>query len=390
MSRFGSARSITKGFGNSFGGGGQQGAVEDFFSNQLKGPGASSAEDLGLGTFNPATGMFEGSVGKGFSGGGHKVSRRPADVQRAIRRDQLARGGAMPELFQALAFDTSRQQGAADELFARGNQSISEFGSFISSSEQQMIALGEEQAGTLREIGQGLGETGQAGLDQFERGVGESRGLLQGQIRKAEGFAAASIAGLTDDTNIQATSAVTGLNQRMASERQRIASDPNLTPAQRRDMELQLSFQTQQAAGGIVQQIKTRFNETRAGLRMTQAQVSSQGAGVLGQFESTVQGQRNAAIGERNRMSQAGAAFMAGAESIRTAALASASQFGAQGRQAIFNMIQQNPRGIVSVFAGLSSLLGAITMPGAGNIPGFGAGQQGGSNQSLFSQFAAT
>jgi len=390
MSQFGSAQSTFGGgfqspFQQGFGGG-QQGAVQDFFQNQLKGPGARSAEELGLGTFNPATGMFE-QTGAGKRG---KFQRSQKNVEAAIRRDQLARGGAMPELFQALAFDTVRQQGAADELFNRSNQAIGDFGEFVSENERRMIELGEEQAGTLRGIGQGLEETGQSGLNQFETGVSESRGILRGQISKSERYAQQAITGLTDDTNIQATNAVSGMNQRMASEKQRIASDPNLTPAQRRDMNMQLSFQTQQAAGGIVTQIKTRFNETRAGLRMQLSQVSASGAQVLGGFESTVQGQRNVAIGERNRMQQAGAAFRAGAESIRTSALATAAQYGAQGREAMFNMIQQNPRGIVSVFAGLSSLLGAITQPGAQGIPGFGSQRNAGANQSLFGQFAAT
>lgn len=390
MSQFGSAQSTFGGgfrspFSQGFGGD-QQGAVQDFFQDQSRGMGARSAEDLGLGTWNPATGMFE----TGGAGRRGKFQRSRKDVEAAIRRDQLARGGAMPELFRALAFDTIRQQGAADELFNRGNQAISDFGSFVDTNAQRMIELGDEQAGTLRGIGQGLEETGQSGLDQFESGVRESRGLLQGQISKSERYAQQAVTGLTDDTNIQATNAVSGMNQRMASEKQRIASDPNLTAAQKRDMSMQLSFQTQQAAGGIIAQIKTRFNETRAGLRMQQANVSASGAQVLGGFESTVQGQRNVAIGERNRMQQAGAAFRAGAESIRTAALAAASQFGAQGREAMFNMIQQNPRGIVSIFAGLSSLLGAITQPGAQGIPGFGSQQNAGANQNLFGQFSAT
>jgi multidrug efflux pump subunit AcrA (membrane-fusion protein) len=87
-----------------------------------------------------------------------------------------------------------------------------------------------------------------------------------------------------------------------------------------------------------------------------QAQIAGQGAQTVTQA-GAVQAQTR----------QAAAALQTQAQNYRSAGLLAATQMEFNGRQAIAGLIQNNPRGVISKFAGFAALLQMGTIPGIVN-----------------------
>ena len=354
------------GQGSSGKSGGGGGGVADFFKNIMgnKGGVGDLSEYAQSQGYSPG---FNQHFGQGFKSGKSFVSL--SQMQKRQAGDpQFNRGGLAGQLTGALLFDTIRQQKAADQFAAEQRAMIGGFGEALGRNVSDIKALGDESWANFQGLGAGLEGRGEAGIARFEGGVTESRGFLQAQIRKAEKVAEGAVLGLKDRTNIDASSAAFGINARVRAQTDRINSDPTMTGAQKRDALFAANQEGIRQQGAQINQIMGTFNQQQAGLRMAQAQISSAGAGQLGQFESTVTGARVQSQAQANAMFQAGAAYRAQGESVRTAALNVAAQFELSGRQAMFDMITNAPRGIISVFAGLTSLLGALTLPGISGL----------------------
>jgi len=370
-----SGRGIGAGMTSSQGGGFSQHSggtgVDDFFQNVM---GGNRGGVGSLDQYAKSQGYTGGPGGYSRSEGGRKFSTSAKQLQMRMQRDRQQQttatgGGLAGQLMKALQFDTERQQAEANKFYDQQQQAIGQFGESLDQNVDDIKAQGEASQKAFQEMGQNLEGQGEKGIKRFEKGVTQSRGEIKDQIGKAEKFAQAAVTGLQDRTNIDASNAAFGINARVRSQTDRIGSDPNLTAAQKQDAMFQANTAGIRAQADQITNIKSTFNQQQAGLRMAQAQISGAGAQTLGAFESTVTGARVQSQAGANAMFQAGAAFRAQGESVRTAAINTAAQFELSGRQAMFEMITNAPRGIISIFAGLTSLLGALSLPGVAGAP---------------------
>jgi len=220
-------------------------------------------------------------------------------------------GGAGNRLLPAISLDVQRQQEAANTQFERNQEQIESFESALTGGVDRFLEGAEEAASSLSELGQ------------------EQLGDVEARLDEAiEGF---------QDLTSQQISQVTGNLQRNLQRNLRALNagfDPQtgqkLKPGEAFQLRAQLQDQVDRQTSQITSQLLSRFNETRAQLRLAAA----------GQLAQAQQGQ---------------AALAQAAASLRSSALAQALQFELQGRAQLAELVRANPESVVSLFSALSA-----------------------------------
>jgi len=322
------------------------------------------------------------------------------------------RSSAINQFSTALFQDIANQQDAADQQFNRLDANNRAFEDLIGRS-GELNDLGQLQNEALQGRAKGFDER----AAQFEQGANQRASDFESQFNKKSDqiskdtksnvdaankkFDSAIdrfesvLSGFQDQTAQQSANAVRGIQANMKRAQQQIASGINpdgslMTGPQRFQAQLTLERDTNDQVNQTVTQISTSFNEKFAdlGSQLSQlkaagAQQAFQGAGLISQTELGLQQGRTGAraLGEQTRLNarQSGAQTRQFAEGMRqlgeqlqAAGLTASMNFEAQGRGQLADMIRNNPRGIISVFAGLSALANAsatLGNQGAFDVP---------------------
>ena len=205
-----------------------------------------------------------------------------------------------------LGYDFNRQQGAYDAAFAGQQQNLGQ-------AADMFAAL----AGNLTSIG--------------ESGLEEIRGMNQQSLDAFEANRRSTMADAQNRYLGNQASNVAATSGRIAADRNRIMSDPTLSPAQKNAMVQELSCGIGQQGYGAAQQAFGEFQALNTGL---QAQFAAQ--------EQQLRGQNTQFIGQAyDRMGQLAA---------------TGGQAGAAGLAQVGQLMGAMPQQLVSLFGGLTHL----------------------------------
>lgn len=316
-------------------------------------------------------------VGSDFvktSASGIKFTISEADMRK--RQQAQQGGGFLQQLFSGLGFDLTQQQGAAERMFQNLQGQITGFEDFLGERAGDFEELAGEQFENLSGLAGDIEQQAQEGLEAFETGASETLADVRGQVSKAEELARLAAENFEDRVAQDAAAAATGIRGRAQSESKRIAAGLNpdgsmMTPAERFAAQNALRMDTETQVQTQITGLMSNFNNVKAQLEVNRANVALSGGQLLGQVGVGLAEARTRAQAVANQMTQFGAGLRLQGEQIRSAAQLNAVNFEMQGRQALFQMIQNNPEGIVSVYAALASFFGAATTPGGFQIPAF-------------------
>lgn len=377
---------------------GSRGATRQTFSTPAGGGAPPGAPGGGInpgvmGPRNPQQALEEFAASQGYQmrggqfvrrEGGLKFTASPSEMAKRMGPPGMRGGGLLGQMAGALGRDVQAQQEAADRQFARQQEEIEGMKGFLGERTGDFEALAEEQAGTLREQAGRLEETGgelrEDTLSRFESGAEGVMEDVRGQIGKAEDLAAQATREFEDRAAQDASAAAYGIRRNAQAAMEQIGAGLNpdgtlMTPAQRQAAMTELRMETDAQVQQQITGIFSDYNRMRAGLRMNQASLAMAGGQLLGQVGTAISGQRAQALLSTQAMQQQlmefGANMRVQAEQIRSSAQLAAVNFEMQGRLAISEMVRANPEGIISLYAALSSFIGAATIPGAVFLPEF-------------------
>jgi ElaB/YqjD/DUF883 family membrane-anchored ribosome-binding protein len=262
------------------------------------------------------------------------------------RQGQFQAGGFLEQMAGALGRDITAAEEAGGRQFQRQQAETDAFRQFIEEQTPQFGEMAEQQAGRLEDAAGRLEQTGAERLSKFEEGA-------QGAIAEAR----AAVSGFEDRVAQDASLASEAIRRRGQAASQQIAAGINpdgslMTPAQRFAAQSELMHNTDVQVQQQVGQMMNNFNNVKAQLQSNVASISA-----------AVSGQRVQAQEVANRMDQFGTQVRQFGEQLRSAAQLNASRLA--------EMVRANPESVISVFAALSSFLGAATLPMASFIPGF-------------------
>ena len=303
----------------------------------------------------------------------------------AMGQDMRQQQSAMNEMFSQL----NRQTGTAESELTGG------IDAFLRQSQQQYqnlqgVAGNVEQAGqsALGRVRTSLGDVDRA--NQFGQGVyrdvTERVNRSDEQANLAVQDAEKMVKDFRDTSAQDAANAAFGMRRNVESTLRQIEANPDLSPAERQAMRMELTQQTEsqvtQAVTGIFSNMNTQMANLQGQLsqvRMAQAGITQQGAGLIGQVGTTVSEQmlRGAQFTSQMtleaenmnlRMQELGAGIRVNAENAAAAAQMQATMALLQGRESLYQMIQGNPMQFVSQFAGLTGYLAAASTPGLARI----------------------
>jgi hypothetical protein len=205
-----------------------------------------------------------------------------------------------------LGYDLERQQGAYDAAFQGQSQALGQ-------AAQMFAGMG----GSLQSIG--------------VSGLEEIRGLNQDALGAFEANKAATLGDAKNRYLGNQASNVAATSGRIASEKNRIMSDPTMSPAQKNAMVQELSFGIGQQGYGAAQGAFSEYQALNTGL---QAQFAGQ--------EQQLRGQNTGFIGQAyDRLGQL---------------TATGQQAGAAGLAQVGQLMGAMPQQLVSLFGGLTNL----------------------------------
>jgi hypothetical protein len=270
--------------------------------------------------------------------------------------------------------------------------------------------VGVQQQGALQGIAGGLEQQGQQGYDEFTR----YRDERMGQVEREVATGNRQVASAVEEANRQAAGAVSGYEGAMGRFRDTGAQDAanaafglrqnarsqmaeidmlDASPGEKAALKQQLTMDVGNQVTQTVTGIYSNMNQqvaamegNLAGLRQSQAQQTlaggqlmggqtMAGAQLLGQVGTAFGAQTLDAQRMNQQMREVGAQIRVAGEQALASAMNQSVMFEMQGRQAIAQMIQENPRQFVSLFTGLTGFMAGATTPGIGQIavPNFGA-----------------
>ena len=279
--------------------------------------------------------------------------------------------GMLNELAQAAFLDMENFQKAEDYKFLQGQENMKAFQNWFPGASQAIQDLGSRQAeqlgvdaGRIRDLGGMLQEAATGRADemlsrfdqQHDQAIARMEKSLSGYQSLSNQLASSATAGMRRSFQL----AITEMDQAVMSG----AMSPEAAGQQRQALTAQMN---QQIAAQTIQ-LKEAANQTKFQGGM---QIGSAMAG-LAQARAGVAGSA-AQIDIGGRQQQIGAEIAAAQLEqtrfqVEMGAQLASTQFMMQGYQAMDQMIQNNPRGVVSVLAGLSQIWAAATSPGASQV----------------------
>lgn len=313
-------------------------------------------------------------------------------------------------LANAMGTDIRNQQGAMNELYGANRQQIGLTENALQRGIGTLQSVGVQQQGALQGIAGGLEQQGQQGYDEFTR----YRDERMGQVEREVAAGNRQVASAVEEANRQAAGAVSGYEGAMGRFRDTGAQDAanaafglrqnarsqmaeidmlDASPGEKAALKQQLTMDVGNQVTQTVTGIYSNMNQqvaamegNLAGLRQSQAQQTlaggqlmggqtMAGAQLLGQVGTAFGAQTLDAQRMNQQMREVGAQIRVAGEQALASAMNQSVMFEMQGRQAIAQMIQENPRQFVSLFTGLTGFMAGATTPGIGQIavPNFGA-----------------
>lgn len=277
-------------------------------------------------------------------------------------------------LQQAAFYDASQQKLAADEQWARNNQPIDAMGNMLGGLDARIVQPGLRDANQMRgmasdlqgqgqNVGQPFDQAADRVLKDGETDLGEAYALA----RKATGDMEQAASGYSDSMAMDMSAMAAGIRQNMKqAEAQLTGPTPDgrlRTEAEIKQGRMQIrqmgEAQVQQALTPLVSQwnqMKASLKQAVGGMRMQEANLHLQGAQLRGQNEQTAAGIR--ATGESLRFENAKvvSTLYQVANQFEQGAQLAAAQLELQGFTQMAQLIQQNPRSLVSWFSTLLAL----------------------------------
>jgi hypothetical protein len=291
-------------------------------------------------------------------------------------------------LANAMGADMANQQGAMNQLYGQMQGQIGQYEQALQQGLGTLQSVGVQQQQALQGIAGGLEQKGQQGYQEFKDFRDQQMGAVGQDITKANQFAAQAtqnyqqaIADFKDTSAQDAANAAFGLRRDAMAQSQQIDmldASPAEKAALKQTMMADVSSQVTQTVTGIysnMNQTVASMQGNLSSLMGAQAQTAMAGGQLRGQVGTSFGAQTLQAQQMNQQMSELGANLRVMGEQAVASAMQQSVMLELQGRQTVAQMIQENPRQFVSMFAGMTGFLAAATTPGIGQIsvPNFGA-----------------
>ncbi len=288
----------------------------------------------------------------------------------------------------AMGQDMANQQGAMNQQFNQMSGQIGQYEDALQRGIGTMQSVGVQQRDALQGLAGGLEQQGQKGFDEFKAFRDQQMGRVDQDISKANQFAAQATQnyeqaiGEFKDTSAQdAANAAFGMRrnaQEQMSQIDMLDVDPGQKAALKQTMMQDVSNQVTQTVTGIY----SNMNQTMASMRGNlsslmgaQSQTAMAGGQLRGQMGTSFGAQTLQSQQMNQQMMELGTNVRMMGEQAYASAMQQSVVLELQGRTTVAQMIQENPRQFVSMFAGLTGYLAGATTPGINQIsvPNFGA-----------------
>lgn len=290
-------------------------------------------------------------------------------------------------LANAMGTDMSNQQGAMNQLYGQMQGQIGQYEQSLQQGLGTLQSVGVQQQQALQGIAGGLEQKGQQGYQEFKDFRDKQLGAVGQDITKANQFAAQAtqnyqqaIADFKDTSAQDAANAAFGLRrnaQEQMSQIDMLDASPAEKAALKQTMMADVGSQVTQTVTGIysnMNQTVASMQGNLSSLMGAQSQTAMAGGQLRGQVGTAFGAQTLDAIKMNQQMSELGANLRVMGEQAFASAMQQSVMLELQGRTTVAQMIQENPRQFVSMFAGMTGFLAAATTPGIGQIsvPNFG------------------
>lgn len=322
-------------------------------------------------------------------------------------------GGGGGQMQEALLQDTQTMQGAADEQWGANQQQIDALSMLLEGVPGRIAGPAQAGAGQLREfagqaasMGQEQGRQVQGAVDKIGRGVDSilQRGDPSADIAAAYALSDEAATGFQDaiaqyqDMGAQEASAMASAIRRQGHSAMKMATagiHPDgspMTASEQAAAVAQVQFDTESQVQESITPVLSRFNDTMVTLRKSLADLKMGGAqtrlagGELRSRSSTERAGMAAQAGYQGlnavmqshegqrQLLELGANLHQAATSLENAAVLNSVNLEMQGRTAIAQLVQQNPRSVVSWLQGLLAIAAAQAatspeMGGGSSVP---------------------
>lgn len=294
----------------------------------------------------------------------------------------------------AMGTDIRNQQGEMNRMFGAGQKQIGMSEDALQRGIGTMQSVGAEQRQNFSQMAGGLEQQGQKDFEGFTKYRDEQMGRVDKDISAANQQAAGAVSGYEQaigqfkDTGAQdAANAAFGMRRNIEMANKQIDAGLNadgsmMSPAEKQAARQQLYSESESQVSQAVTGIYSNMNQqvasmqgNLAGLRTGQAQQTLAGGQLRGQIGTTFGAQTLDAQQTNYRMKELGSNLRTMGEQAYASAMQQSVMFEMQGRQTMAQMVRENPRQFVSMFAGLTGFLAGATTPGLRDIsiPNFGA-----------------
>lgn len=332
--------------------------------------------------FQPYTG--------GFSAQQPGVPNRPVGPARQIGQSRIDQGYLNWDqaLAGAMGQDMANQQGAMNQQFGQMQGQIGQYENALQRGIGTLQSVGVQQQQALQGLAGGLEQQGQKGFEEFKGFRDQQMGRVDQDITKANQFAAQAtenyeqaISQFQDTSAQDAANAAFGMRrnaQEQMSQIDMLDVDPGQKAALKQTLMQDVGNQVTQTVTGIY----SNMNQTMASMRGNlsslmgaQAQTAMAGGQLRGQMGTSFGAQTLQAQQMNQQMMELGTNVRMMGEQAYASAMQQSVMLELQGRTTVAQMIQENPRQFVSMFAGLTGYLAGATTPGINQIsvPNFGA-----------------
>jgi hypothetical protein len=291
-------------------------------------------------------------------------------------------------LANAMGMDIANQQGAMNQQYGQMQGQIGQYEQALQQGLGTLQSVGVQQQQALQGIAGGLEQKGQQGYQEFKDFRDQQMGAVGQDITKANQFAAQAtqnyqqaIADFKDTSAQDAANAAFGLRrnaQEQMAQIDMLDASPAEKAALKQTMMADVGSQVTQTVTGIysnMNQTVASMQGNLSSLMGAQSQTAMAGGQLRGQVGTAFGAQTLQAQQMNQQMSELGANLRVMGEQALASAMQQSVMLELQGRQTVAQMIQENPRQFVSMFAGMTGFLAAATTPGIGQIsvPNFGA-----------------
>lgn len=383
----------------------------DFRNFDFNGFGGNNQFGQGEGGIGDLQSLFQ-SLGQGgvnfndlFKQGTHTAGQRPVNItgiqrqgvgdnspffvspQVALNELEAAQPGILEQMAQALMGDMFRQQGAADRQFERNEGAIQGINQVLGGVRGRLEGQASESAMNLNRLGELFLGRAENTLHSFDEASALLTKDISGQVRGATQAASRVVSNERRvEREFQSSEAALAVNVTLGiarDGRQRkelinsgvMADGTLMTPEQKAQLSQNLDRDMRENSFSVRAELAQAYNIGKATLggRVSTAlanlaSVKLSGAGLLANLGTALSGQRVQLEGLRNQTAEFAGNLNIMGEQMRASAQLASVQFEIQGRMGIAQLISNNVEGVVSMFAGLSSLFAAFSAPGADRI----------------------